>query len=83
MTRMRDELVNNLAKLSDVDDWKSEVKKHLARERRKLTETDTEIQQDIQDRMKKLQGELSDLQLERQARLEALSMNKTALQVPN
>ena len=80
MTRMRDELANNMAKLSDVDDRKSEVEKHLARERQKLTETDdTEIQQDIRDRMKKLQGELSDLELERQARLEALSTNKAAL----
>ena len=79
MTRMRDELANNLAKLSDVDDRKSEVEKHLARERQKLTETDdTEIQQDTRDRMKKLQGELSDLELERQARLEALSTNKAA-----
>ena len=50
MTRMRDELVNNLAKLSDVDDRQSEVEKHLARERRKQTETDdTEIQQDIRE----------------------------------
>ena len=80
MTRMRDELANNLVQLSDVYDRKSEVEKHLARERRKLTETDdTEIQQDIRDRMKKFQGELSDLELERQARLEALSMNKAAL----
>ena len=80
MTRIRDELANNLAKLSDVDDRKSEVEKHLARERQKLTETDdTEIQQDIRDRMKKLQGELSDLELDRQARLEALSENKAAL----
>ena len=80
MTRMRDELVNNLAKLSDVDDRKSEVEQHLARERRKLTETDdTEIQQDIRDRMKKLQGELSDRELEGQARYEALSTNRAAL----
>ena len=80
MTRKRDELVNNLAKLSDVDDRKSDFEKHLARERRKLTETDdTEIQQDIRDRMKKLQGELSVIELERQARLEALSTNKAAL----
>ena len=80
MMKMRDELVNNLAKLSDVDDRKSEVEKHLARERQKLTETgDTEIQQDIRDRMKKLQDELSDLELERQARVEALSTNKAAL----
>ena len=50
MTRSRDELANNLAKLSAIDDRKSEVEKHLARERRKLTETDdTEIQQDIRD----------------------------------
>ena len=80
MTRMRDGLANNLAKLSDDDDRKSKVERHLARERRKLTETDdTEIQQDIRDRMKKLQGEPSDLELERQARLEALSTNKAAL----
>ena len=57
MTRVRDELANNLAKLSDVDDRKSEVEKYLARERQNLTETDdTEIQQDIRDRMKKLQS---------------------------
>ena len=80
MTRSRDELANNLAKLSAIDDWKSEVEKHLARERRKLTETgDTEIQQDIRDRMEKLQGKLSDIELERQARLEALSTNRAAL----
>ena len=58
MTRSRDKLANNLAKLSAIDDRKSEVKKHLAREHRKLTETDdTEIQQDIQDRMEKLKGD--------------------------
>ena len=51
----------------------------MARERRKLTETDdTEIQQDIRDRME-LQGELSDVELERQARLEALSTYRAAL----
>ena len=55
ITRSRDELANNLAKLSAIDDRKSEVEKHLARERRKLTETDdTKIQQDIRDRMEKL-----------------------------
>ena len=53
MTRMRDELVNNLAKLSDVDDRKSEVKNHLARERENLTETeDTDIQQEIRENEK-------------------------------
>ena len=80
MTRIRDELVNNLAKLSDVDNRKSEVKNHLAREGQKLTETDdTDIQQEIRDRMKKLKGELSDIVLERQARLKALSTNTAAL----
>ena len=80
MTRSRDELANNLAKLSAIDDRKSEVEKHLARERRKLTETDdTEIQQDIRDRMEKLKCELSDIELERQARLEALSTNRAPL----
>ena len=81
MTRARDELANNLAKLSAIDDRKSEVEKHLARERQKLTETDDiEIQQDIRDRIEKLKGELSDIELERQARLEALSTNRAALQ---
>ena len=40
MTRMRDELANNLAKLSDVNNQKTQVEKHLAREHQKLTETD-------------------------------------------
>ena len=80
MTRSRDELANNLAKLSAIDDLKSEVEKHLARERRKLTETnDTEIQQDIRDRKEKLKGKFCDIELERQARLEALSTNRAAL----
>ena len=80
MTRSRDELANNLAELSAIDDRKSEVEKHLARERRKLTETDnTEIQPDIRDRMEKLKGELSEIELLRQARLEALSTNRAAL----
>ena len=86
MTRSRDELANNLAKLSAIDDRKSEVEKHLARERRKLTETDDteiQIQQHIGDRMEKLKGELSDIELERQARLEALSTNRAALVRPS
>ena len=63
MTRVRDELAYNLAKLSDAKDRKSEVEKHLARERQKLAETDDpEIEQDIRDRIKKLEGELSDLE---------------------
>ena len=65
MTRARDELANNLAKLSATDDRRSDVEKHLARERRKLTKMDdTKIQEEIRDRMKKLQGELSDIELE-------------------
>ena len=48
MTRSRDELANNLAKLSAIENRKSEVEKYLARERQKLTETDdTEFQQYI------------------------------------
>ena len=82
MTRSKDELAYNLAKLSAIDDRISEVKRHLARECRKLTETDdTKIQQDIQDRMEKLKGELSDIVLERQVRLEALSTNRAALRL--
>ena len=81
MTRMRDELSNNLAKLSDVNGLKSEVEKHLARERQKLRETDdTEIQEEIRDRMRRLNGELSDIALERQARLKVLSSNRASLQ---
>ena len=50
MTGMRDEMVNNLAKLSEVDERKPEVEKHLAQKHQKLTETsDPEIQQEIQD----------------------------------
>ena len=79
--RSRDELANNLAKLSAIDNQKSKVEKHSDRERRKLTERDdTEIQQDIRDRMEKLKGKLSDIEFERQARLEALSTNRAALQ---
>ena len=40
MTGVRDELANNLAKLTSINDRKSEVEKHLTREHRKLTETD-------------------------------------------
>ena len=36
MTGMRDEMVNNLAKLPEVDERKSEVEKHLAQEHKKL-----------------------------------------------
>ena len=80
MTGVRDELANNLAKLTSIDDRKSEVKRHLAREHRKLTETDdTEMNREIQDRIRKLESELSDIELKRQARLEALSTNRATL----
>ena len=62
MTGMRDELVNNLAKLSEVDERNSEVEKHLAQEHQKLTETSgPEIQQEIRDRIKNLELEFSDI----------------------
>ena len=77
---MKDEMVNNLAKLSEVDERKSEVEKHLAREHQKLTETsDPEIQQVIRDQIKNLERECSDIKIERESRLEALSANRAAL----
>ena len=80
MTGVRDELANNLAKLTSIDDRKSEVERHLAREHRKLTETDdTEMKREIRDRIRKLESVLSDIELERQARLEALSTNIATL----
>ena len=79
MTGIRDELANNLAKLTSIDDRKSEVGRHLAREHRKLTETDdTEMKREIRDRIRKLESVLSDIELERQARLEALSSTNRA-----
>ena len=69
MTELRDELVNNLAKLYEVDKRKSEVEKHLTREHQKLTETsDPEIQQEKRDRIKKLEQELSDIKIERESK---------------
>ena len=80
MTGMRDELANNLAKLTSIDDRKSEVERHLAREHQKLMETDdTEMQREIRDRIRKLESVLSDIELERLARLEALSTNRATL----
>ena len=80
MTGVRDELANNLAKLTSMDIRKSEVEIHHAREHRKLTETDdTVMQKEIRDRIRKLESVLSDIELERQARLEALSTNRAAL----
>ena len=59
---------------------KDPIVKHIAREHRKLTETDnTEIQQEIRDRIRGLEGKLSIIELERQARLGGLSANRPAL----
>ena len=80
VTGVRDELANNLAKLTSIDDRKSEIDRHLAREHKKLTETDdTEMQRQIRDRIRKLASVLSDIELERQARLEALSTNRATV----
>ena len=50
MTGVRDNFANNLAKLTSIDDRKSEVERHLAREHQKLTETDdTKMQREIRD----------------------------------
>ena len=66
--------------LDNLDDRKSEVDRHLAREHRKLTETDDiEMKREIRDRIRKLDSVLSDMELERQARLEALSTNIATL----
>ena len=80
MTGVRDELANNLAKLTSIDDRKSEVERQLAREHEKQTETDdTEMQREIRDRIRKLESVISDIELERQARLEALFTNRATL----
>ena len=61
MTGVRDELLNNLAKLSGLDEGRSQVERHLAIERRKLTETDDPgIMQEIRDLIRKIESELSD-----------------------
>ena len=80
MTRKQDELVNNLAKLSELDDEIPGIKDHIARERTKLTETEDEgLQQEIQKRIAALERELADKELEREARLEAASIIKEEL----
>ena len=80
MTGVRDELANNLAKLTSIDVRKSDVERHLAQENRTLTETDdTEMKREIRERIRKLESVLSDIELERQARLEALSTNRATL----
>ena len=84
MAGVRDELANNMAKLTSIDDQKSEVERHLAQEHRKLTETDdTEMLREIQDQIRKLESVFSDIELERQARLEALTTNRATLRSHN
>ena len=62
MTGVRDELANNLAKLSNIDNQKTEVEKHLALEHRRLTITDdSEIQRQIRSRIRKLESVLYSL----------------------
>ena len=80
MTRKQDELVNNLAKLSELDDEIPGIKDHIAPERTKQTETEDEgLQQEIQKRITALERELADKELEREARLEAASIIKEEL----
>ena len=80
MTMKRDELVNNLAKLSALNDEISALEDHLARERQKLSETNDEVlKAEIRERITNLERQLSDKQLEREARLEALSAIKEDL----
>ena len=66
MTRTRDELVNNLAKLSELD-------KHIAEERSKLEGATDETTKDL------IAERLSKLQDERAARLEATSATREAI----
>ena len=61
MIGMRDELVNNLDKLSSVNDQISGVEEHLTREHQKPSEIDDpEIQQDVEDQINDLERELID-----------------------
>ena len=66
MRTQRGELVNNLARLSELD-------RHIDRENRKLGETDDEQQQ------REIRQRIADLNDERAARLEAASTNREAL----
>ena len=70
VTGMRDELVNNLAKLSAVNNHISEVEKQS---------NDTEIQKHIRLWIRKIESALSDIKIERESRLEALSANRALL----
>ena len=67
---IRGELINNLAKLSELDE-------HINREKQKLVEADDgNLGQDIKDI---IQQRLNDLQIERAARLEVLSDGREKL----
>lgn len=66
MRSQRGELVNNLARLSELD-------RHIDRENRKLGETDDEQQQ------REIRQRIADLNDERAARLEAASTNREAI----
>ncbi len=66
MRTQRGELVNNLARLSELD-------RHIDRENRKLGETDDEQQ------LREIRQRIADLNDERAARLEAASTNREAL----
>lgn len=80
MTGKRDELTNNLAKLSSLDNEIAGLEEHLSQERRKLTETSDEgLQEEVQKRIRDLEHRLSDKQLERDARIEAASTIKEDL----
>ena len=76
--------MNNLAKLSEVDENKSEVEKHLAREHQTMTETiDPEIQQEIRDLIKNLERELSDIKIERDLKARSSLSKQSSSQVPD
>lgn len=66
LQRVRGELVNNLAKLSELD-------AHIQREKIKLAEAEDEEQ------IRRIENRLRDLYIERDGRLEALSANREAL----
>ena len=84
MTGVRYEFANNLAKLTSIDDRKSEVERHLAREHQKLTETDdTEMQRGFEtesesSRVYSLTSSLKDRQGSKRATLRS-QINRATL----
>ncbi len=80
MTFKRDVLINNLAKLSALNDEISALEDYVACERQKLSETNDEVlENEIRERITNLERQLSDKQLEREGWLEALSTIKEDL----